>query len=93
MVGFYDHDRREPCRTFPSARHARAWMDYYVTAERRASTVPYRSETRVAVQWLAASARWIMAVMAVRRGSGEGGPSPKLRTEADNSMRPTRTNA
>jgi hypothetical protein len=30
-----DHDRRERCRTFPSARHARAWMDDYITAERR----------------------------------------------------------
>ncbi len=35
VVGFYDHDRRERCRTFPSARHARAWMDDYITAERR----------------------------------------------------------
>ncbi len=34
-VGFYDHDRHERCRTFPSVRHARAWMDDYVTAERR----------------------------------------------------------
>jgi len=34
-VGFYDHDRRERCRTFSSVRHARAWMDDYVTAERR----------------------------------------------------------
>jgi len=35
VVGFYDHDRRERCRSFPSVRHARAWMDAYVTAERR----------------------------------------------------------
>jgi integrase len=35
VVGFYDHERRERCRTFPSARHARAWMDDYITAERR----------------------------------------------------------
>jgi hypothetical protein len=35
VVGFYDHDRVERCRTFPSARHARAWMDDYITAERR----------------------------------------------------------
>jgi hypothetical protein len=34
-VGFYDHDKRERSRSFPSARHARAWMDGYVTAERR----------------------------------------------------------
>lgn len=34
VVGFYDHDRRERCRTFPSVRHARAWMDDYITAER-----------------------------------------------------------
>lgn len=34
-VGFYDHDKRERCKTFPSVRHARAWMDDYVTAERR----------------------------------------------------------
>ena len=34
-VGFYDHDKRERCKTFPTARHARAWMDDYVTAERR----------------------------------------------------------
>jgi len=35
VVGFYDHERRERCRTFPSAHHARAWMDDYITAERR----------------------------------------------------------
>jgi integrase len=35
VVGFYDHDRRERCRTFPSVRHARAWMDDYISAERR----------------------------------------------------------
>jgi hypothetical protein len=35
VVGFYDHDRRERCRTFPSVRHARAWMDDYIIAERR----------------------------------------------------------
>jgi hypothetical protein len=35
VVGFYDHDRRERCRTFPSARHARRWIDEYITAERR----------------------------------------------------------
>jgi hypothetical protein len=35
VVGFYHHDRRERCRTFPSVRHARAWMDDYITAERR----------------------------------------------------------
>jgi hypothetical protein len=34
-VGFYDHDKRERSRTFPSVRHARAWMDDYMTAERR----------------------------------------------------------
>ena len=34
-VGFYDHDKRERTRTFPTARHARAWMDDYITAERR----------------------------------------------------------
>jgi hypothetical protein len=34
-VGFYDHDKRERSRTFPSARHARAWMRDYITAERR----------------------------------------------------------
>jgi hypothetical protein len=34
-VGFYDHERVERSRTFPSVRHARAWMDDYVTAERR----------------------------------------------------------
>ena len=34
-VGFYDHDKREHSRTFPSVRHARAWMDDYITAERR----------------------------------------------------------
>jgi hypothetical protein len=35
QVGFYDHDRRERSRTFPTVRHARAWMDDYITAERR----------------------------------------------------------
>ena len=35
VVGFYDHDKREHSRTFPSVRHARAWMDDYITAERR----------------------------------------------------------
>ena len=34
-VGFYDHDKRERTRTFPSVRHARAWMSDYITAERR----------------------------------------------------------
>jgi hypothetical protein len=34
-VGFYDHDKRERTRAFPTARHARAWMDDYITAERR----------------------------------------------------------
>ncbi len=34
-VGYYDHEKRETTRTFPSVRHARAWMDAYVTAERR----------------------------------------------------------
>jgi hypothetical protein len=36
-IGFYDHDKRERSRTFPSARHARAWMRDYITAERRGS--------------------------------------------------------
>jgi hypothetical protein len=35
QVGFYDHDKRERTRTFPSVRHARAWMNDYITAERR----------------------------------------------------------
>jgi integrase len=35
QVGFYDHDKRDRTRTFPSVRHARAWMDDYITAERR----------------------------------------------------------
>jgi hypothetical protein len=34
-VGFYDHDKTERSRSFPTARHARAWMDDYITAERR----------------------------------------------------------
>lgn len=34
-VGFYDHDKRERSRTFPSVRHACAWMSDYITAERR----------------------------------------------------------
>lgn len=34
-VGFYDHDKRERSRSFPSLRHAREWMRDYVTAERR----------------------------------------------------------
>jgi hypothetical protein len=34
-VGFYDHDKRERTKSFPSARHARAWMYDYITAERR----------------------------------------------------------
>jgi hypothetical protein len=34
-VGFYDHDKRERSRAFPSIKHARAWMDDYITAERR----------------------------------------------------------
>lgn len=34
-LGFYDHDKRERTRTFPSVRHARAWMNDYITAERR----------------------------------------------------------
>ncbi len=35
QVGLYDHDKRERTRTFPSVRHARAWMSDYMTAERR----------------------------------------------------------
>lgn len=35
VVGFYDHDKRERSRSFPSVRHARAWMNDYITAERR----------------------------------------------------------
>jgi hypothetical protein len=31
VAGFYDHDKRER----PSVRHARAWMNDYITAERR----------------------------------------------------------
>jgi hypothetical protein len=34
-VGFYDHDKHERSRTFPSVRHAHTWMHDYVTAERR----------------------------------------------------------
>jgi hypothetical protein len=37
IVGFYDHDKRERSRSFPSAAHARAWMRDYSTAERRGS--------------------------------------------------------
>jgi integrase len=35
QVGFYDHEKRERTRTFPSASHAREWMHDYSTAERR----------------------------------------------------------
>ncbi len=35
QVGFYDHDKVERTRSFPTVRHARAWMSDYVTAERR----------------------------------------------------------
>ncbi|HEY2768880.1 MAG TPA: hypothetical protein VGI76_11535 [Solirubrobacteraceae bacterium] len=34
-VGFYDHDRRERTKSFPSAHHAREWMRDHITAERR----------------------------------------------------------
>lgn len=34
-VGFYDHDKRERTRRFPSIEHAEAWMHDYVSAERR----------------------------------------------------------
>jgi hypothetical protein len=34
-VGFYDHEKTERSRSFPTVRHARAWMDDYITAERR----------------------------------------------------------
>jgi hypothetical protein len=34
-VGYYDHEKKETTRTFPSVRHARVWMDAYVAAERR----------------------------------------------------------
>ena len=33
-LGFYDHEKVERSRTFPSVRHARGWMDGYITAER-----------------------------------------------------------
>jgi hypothetical protein len=34
-LGFYDHEKVERSRSFPSVRHARGWMDDYITAERR----------------------------------------------------------
>jgi hypothetical protein len=34
-VGFYDHQRKERTRSFPTAKAAREWMDDYVAAERR----------------------------------------------------------
>jgi hypothetical protein len=34
-LGFYDHEKVERSRSFPSVRHARDWMDGYITAERR----------------------------------------------------------
>ena len=34
-VGFYDHEKVERSRSFPSVPHARGWMDDYITAERR----------------------------------------------------------
>jgi hypothetical protein len=34
-LGFYDHDRVERSRAFPSVSHARDWMYDYITAERR----------------------------------------------------------
>jgi hypothetical protein len=34
-VGFYDHDKASRSRSFPTVRHARAWVDDYITAERR----------------------------------------------------------
>ncbi len=41
-IGFYDHDKTERSKTFPSVRHARAWMDDYITAERRGRESPRR---------------------------------------------------
>ena len=35
FVGFYDHQRKERTRSFPTAKAAREWMDDYVAAERR----------------------------------------------------------
>jgi hypothetical protein len=34
-VGFYDHEKASRSRSFPTVGHAHAWMDDYVTAERR----------------------------------------------------------
>jgi hypothetical protein len=34
-LGFYDHDKVERSRAFPTVGHARDWMDDYITAERR----------------------------------------------------------
>jgi hypothetical protein len=34
-IGVYDHERRERSRSFPTVRHAHAWMSDYITAERR----------------------------------------------------------
>jgi hypothetical protein len=34
-VGFYDHDKRERTKSFPSAGHAREWIRDYITDERR----------------------------------------------------------
>jgi hypothetical protein len=35
VIGFYDHERRERSRSFPTVRHARTWMSDYVAAESR----------------------------------------------------------
>jgi hypothetical protein len=34
-VGFYNHEKASRSRSFPTVRHAHAWMDDYITAERR----------------------------------------------------------
>lgn len=79
-VGFYDHDKRERTRTFPSVRHARAWMNDYITAERRGRDSLRRflldldakeaneAEGRTIAQILELFLRW-MRTLATRKAS------------------------
>jgi hypothetical protein len=89
-VGFYDHDKRERTRTFPTAHHARAWMDDYITAERRGSDSLRRflldldaKEANQAEMWsLGAVLELYLQVNAHPRNEGGLAPSTYKRYES-----------
>lgn len=89
-VGFYDHDKRERTRVFPTVRRARAWMDDYITAERRGRDSLRRflldldaKEANLAERWsLGAVLELYLRVNAHPRNEGGLAPSTYKRYES-----------